>query len=911
MAFPVFSRCKLVLQSLKRIRTVYLDDNFFTGYRSNIMEPDEILVSILIPFTACTQHVCAYKQSRRREDDIAIVTAAFMIDIHPTDGIITDISMAYGGMGPKTCLAQGAMQYLTGKEWNTSSIESSLSYILDEFPLSPDVPGGQARYRMTLAISLFYKAFLKISHGSGSPAPELAPLAGSNDNFKNTQLYELKVDSSFPSSPVGKPQKHLSADKHTTGEAVYIDDMHRFKDEHHLGFVLSTKSHAIIRDIDFQEAKIDGVVDFLEAGMIPKHKNNFKLISVEDEVLFAEGMVKCAGQVVAAVVAKDHATAQKAAKLVRVRYEDLEPILTIQDAIKHQSFHKWENDSIVFGNPGAEMKTCAYVLEGSVKTGAQEHFYLETNACLALPVNAEGEMHIYSSTQSPTDVQLQVSNLLGCPMSKIMCHVKRLGGGFGGKESRSVPIAMMCALAAERSGHPVRVMLDRDEDMRMTGYRHPFLGKYKVGFNLSGKIQALQLDLFSNSGYTSDLSFGVMERALLHCTNGYSIANLKVTGFCCKTNTPSNTAFRGFGCPQAMIVAESIVDHVASYLKKEPWQVRELNMLSDGDVTHFNQIVSGCTLLKCWEECMKQSNFLEMKCGVNQFNAANRWKKRGISIIPVKYGIAFSVPFLNQSGALVHVYKDGSVLLSHGGTEMGQGLHTKMVQVASKVLSLPMSNIFISETSTSAVPNTSATAASSGTDLNGMAVKNACETIMLRIEPYKNQYPNETWKQWVVRAYHDSISLSATGYYSTPDLGYDFKTNTGNPFNYTTYGAGCSLVEIDCLSGDHSVLKTDIVMDLGESLNPAIDIGQVEGAFIQGYGMFVMEEILHSPSGQLLTQGPGTYKIPSFGDIPSSFNVTLLKDSNNPRAIFSSKAVGEPPLFLASSVYFAIKDAIR
>lgn len=407
-----------------------------------------------------------------------------------------------------------------------------------------------------------------------------------------------------------------------------------------------------------------------------------------------------------------------------------------------------------------------------------------------------------------------------------------------------------------------------------------------------------------------DLSHGVMDRALFHMDNSYSIPNIRGVGIVCKTNLSSNTAFRGFGGPQGMMVTESWMSDIALKCRLPLEEVRQLNLYNEGDLTHFNQKLEGFTLRRCWEECLVNSDYHSRRKLIDEFNQQNRWKKRGMAIIPTKFGISFTIPFLNQAGALVHVYTDGSVLLTHGGTEMGQGLHTKMIQVASKTLGIPTSKIHISETSTNTVPNTSPTAASVSADINGMAVSDACQRILKRLEPIIRAKPKGSWEDWVSAAYYDCVSLSATGFYRIPDLGYDWDKNEGKPFHYFSYGVACSEVEIDCLTGDHKNLRTDIVMDVGSSLNPAIDIGQIEGAFVQGIGLFTLEELRYSPEGNLYTRGPGMYKIPAFGDIPTEFHVSLLRDCPNSKAIYSSKAVGEPPLFLSASVFYAIKDAI-
>ncbi|KAK3850489.1 hypothetical protein Pcinc_042810 [Petrolisthes cinctipes] len=543
--------------------------------------------------------------------------------------------------------------------------------------------------------------------------------------------------------------------------------------------------------------------------------------------------------------------------------------------------------------------------------GGQEHFYLETNAHLATPGKEDGEMEIYSSTQNPTLTQMQTAHSLGVDANKVVCRVKRMGGGFGGKETRTIVACIPICVAARKLGRCVRVALERDEDMVMTGGRHPFFSRWKVGFTAQGVLTALDMDVYANGGHTIDLTASVLERCIFSLDSGYNIGAVRICGHACKTNLPSNTAFRAFGGPQGMLFMEDIMSRVAAYLNIDSTLIRQRNLYQTGDLTHCNQLLENCTLRRCWQEVLEQADYSTRCQRVRDFNSNNRYRKRGLAVIPVKFGIAYTAIFLNQAGALVLVYADGSVLLSHGGTEMGQGLHTKMIQIASRVLQIAPEYIHIAETSTDKVPNTSPTAGSASSDLNGMAIVNACETIMSRLEPIIASNPKGTWKDWVSKAYMERISLSSTGFYKTPDLvPYNFEKNEGRIFNYFSFGAAVTETEIDCLTGDHTVLRTDIVMDVGDSLNPAIDIGQVEGAFTQGQGLYTMEELLYSPQGALLTRGPGAYKIPGFQDIPREFNVSLLRGAPNPRAVFSSKAIGEPPLCLASSVFFSIKQAI-
>ncbi|KAK7066585.1 hypothetical protein SK128_003644, partial [Halocaridina rubra] len=533
----------------------------------------------------------------------------------------------------------------------------------------------------------------------------------------------------------------------------------------------------------------------------------------------------------------------------------------MKDAIRENSYY--DHFTLKRGNASTLLLEATHILEGEMYVGGQEHFYMETNAHLAVPKGEDGEVELFSSSQNPTLTQKLAAKALGIPENRIVVRVKRLGGGFGGKETRSTILALPVCVAALALNQPVRIMLDRHEDMMMTGGRHPFYCKWKVGFSEEGVLTALKADLYSNAGISQDVSLQVMQRALFALDNSYKCDNIYIEGHVCKTNLPSNTAFRGFGNPQSMLVVEDIMSRIAAYLQLDPCVVRRRNLYKTGDKSFLGQIIDRCTLPQCWHEVIEQSEYHARKLAVLRFNKENKYIKRGLSVVPLKFGIGFVALHRNQAGALVHVYTDGSVLLSHGGVEMGQGLHTKMIQVAARVLKISAEKIFIGETSSDKVPNTSPTAASVSSDLNGMAVKNACEAIYHRLEPFIAKNPKGSWEDWVKAAYFDRISLSATGFYKTPDItSFDFVKQTGNHFNYFTFGAAVSEVEIDCLTGDHSILRTDIVMDVGESLNPAIDIGQIEGAFMQGVGLCTLEELRYSPDGELLTRGPGAYKIP-------------------------------------------------
>lgn len=505
--------------------------------------------------------------------------------------------------------------------------------------------------------------------------------------------------------------------------------------------------------------------------------------------------------------------------------------------------------------------------------------------------------------------------MTGVAANKVVTRIKRMGGGFGGKETRSIQLAGICAAAARKVNRPVRCMLNRDEDIITSGQRHPFLARWKVAVNKDGKIQALDADVFNNGGWSQDLSGAVVDRALSHIDGVYSIPNVFVRGRIAKTNTVSNTAFRGFGGPQGMFIAETYMSEIADQLGMDVDDLREINMYKPGDKTHFKQELKDYYVPLMVKQVKEEANYNQRKQEIAAFNAKNKWKKRGISLIPTKFGISFTAIFLNQAGALVHIYHDGSVLVAHGGTEMGQGLHTKMTMIAAEALQVPQDNVFISETATNTVPNTSSTAASASSDLNGYAIWNACEQLNERLAPYREKLgPGASMKELAHHAYFDRVNLSANGFYKTPDIGYVWGPNTGQMFFYFTQGVAAAEVEIDTLTGDWTCRRADIKMDVGRSINPAIDYGQIEGAFVQGLGLFTMEESLwHRGSGQIFTRGPGAYKIPGFRDIPQEFNVSLLKDVNweNLRTIQRSRGVGEPPLFMGSAVFFAIRDALK
>ena len=731
-------------------------------------------------------------------------------------------------------------------------------------------------------------------------------------------------------------ERHESAVGHVTGRAVYTDEQLAPTGMLCVYPVQAPHAHARILGIDASRARaMQGVVAVLTAADIPGENDTGPI--VHDEPLMPAEFVQFHGQAVAWVVAVDEPGAAAAAAAVEVRYEVLAACTDLADAMAREA---WFRPPAVVsrGDADTALAAAAYRLQGELAIGGQDHFYLETQASWAV-VDSEGLVQVTSSTQHPTETQIIVARVLGLPSSRVVCRSLRMGGGFGGKETQANPYAAIVALAAQRTGRPVRIKLPRGIDMQMTGKRHPFHARYEVGFDADGVLAALVVRLVADGGWSTDLSPPVLMRAMVHVDNAYFCPHARIEGLIAKTNLPSNTAFRGFGGPQGMLVGEEVIDRIARHLGLPPDQVRERNFYREDapcgrNVTPYGQPVGDFPLPRLWEQLKASSGFEARQAAIAAFNAAHANLKRGIAITPVKFGISFNKTEYNQAGALVHIYTDGSVQLNHGGTEMGQGLHSKMLAVASRALGIGVERIQIMVTSTDKVPNTSATAASSGSDLNGQAVRAACETLLERLAPIAADLLEARAEQIVfaddvvhasirpdrrvgfadvVRAaYTARVSLSATGFYRTPGLSWDAARGRGQPFYYFACGAAVSEVEICLLTGVHRLLRVDILHDVGDSLVEAIDRGQIEGGFVQGLGWLTCEELRWSEAGKLLTDAPSTYKIPTNGEVPEDFRVALYRSERVPaaRVIFGSKAVGEPPLMLALSVREALRAAI-
>ncbi|XP_036946883.1 aldehyde oxidase 6 isoform X1 [Acanthopagrus latus] len=906
--------CKVSVVSNGGRREVHLNQDFFVSFGKTVLKPEEIIVSVFIPFTREGEFVSALRQAPRKEGAFATVTTGMRVFFSERSRVVQEVSIYYGGMGPTTVSAAKTCAAIVSKPWDDETLGRAYDVLLDELVLPPSAPGGKVEFRRSLTLSLLFKFNLEVlqklreMNVIKDELPErIRPLP--RDIQPSLQEYQHVSKDQSAQDPVGRPIMHRSAISQATGEAVYCDDIPRTDGELFMAVVTSSRAHAKITSLDVSEAlRLPGVVDVITAKDIPGKK--VRTVFGYDEELLAESQVSCVGQMICAVVADTKAHAKRGAAAVKISYEDLpDPVFTAEDTIEKSSF--FEPRRVIWrGNVTEAFKTVDQLHEGEIRMGGQEHFYMETQSMLVVPVGEETEFKAYVSTQWPTLTQDAIADTLNIPSNRVTCHVKRMGGAFGGKVTKTSILASITAVAALKTSRAVRFVLERGDDMLITGARHPVLGRYKVGFMMDGSIVAADIQYYTNAGNSIDESTLVVEKILLHMDNAYNIPNLHGRASACRTNLPSNTAFRGFGVPQSIMIVENMINDVAVLLGRPADQIREINMYKGPSVTHYKMEFSPENMLRCWDDCKVKSDFSARRKAVDQFNQQNRWKKRGIAIIPIKYGIAFAESFLNQAGALVHVYKDGSVLVTHGGTEMGQGIHTKMQQVASRELHIPTSKIYISETSTNTVPNTCPSAASFGTDANGMAVKNACMILYQRLEPIRQKNPKGSWESWINAAYFEKISLSATGFYRGPDLYMDWDKMEGQPYAYFTYATCCCEVELDCLTGDYRTVRTDIVVDIGRSVNPSVDIGQIEGAFMQGLGLYTLEELKFSPSGLLYTRGPSQYKIPAVCDVPLRFNVYLLPDSSNPHAIYSSKGIGEPIVFLGSTVFFAIKDAV-
>ncbi len=734
-----------------------------------------------------------------------------------------------------------------------------------------------------------------------------------------------------PKSKIGTGAKHDSAISHVMGSATYVDDMLKPQDTLHLAIGKSAHAHARVVSMELEAVRAsDGVLDVI----------TFKDLTAKTDIgpvfdgdpLMVDAITEYVGQTLFAVVATSHRAAKKATLKAEVEYEPLPAILTVEQALEQEQFVR-PSHFMTRGDAQTELNNAPKRISGHIHMLGQEHFYLEGQVSYVVPCD-DGGLEVYTSSQHPSEVQQLVAEVVDLPFHAVTTVVRRMGGGFGGKETQAAAWACLCAVVAKRHNVPVSMRLDRQDDMVVTGKRHEFANRYEVGVNDEGQILGVDMQLSGLCGYSPDLSDAIVDRAMFHCDNGYYYPAAQVAGHRCKTHTVSNTAYRGFGGPQGLLTAEYMMDDIAYTLGKDPLQVRLSNLYKNGQSTHYGQPIEHFDLATIIETLAKDCDYENRRQKTIEFNkkaeAEGSDKRLGLALTPVKFGISFTVQHLNQGGALVHIYTDGTIQINHGGTEMGQGLYIKIAQIVANEFDVDLDTVKVTATRTDKVPNTSPTAASSGTDINGKAAQNACITIRDRIVEFAAEHfavaardikfehnhvhigdkETMTFADMVLLAYQHRISLSSTGYYKTPKIFYDRSKAWGRPFFYFALGASCSEVEIDTLTGEYKVLRCDILHDVGQSINPAIDIGQIEGGFVQGMGWLTTEELTWDNNGNLASNSPANYKIPTSHDLPKQWQVKLFDRKNEEQTIYNSKAVGEPPFMLAASVWCAINNAV-
>ena len=915
---------------------------------SRLIRPKDFVVELTIP-AATNRFVGISRGAMRHDNSAGQIVVAMSCEVHRTkenDIIAVDVRLSCGGLYHLLDLSEVAaifegMSLLADNSLRLRHSTEKFQHLLRNVANQPE--DGRLSYRMSVGKGLIFRLYWKLLATCNIPIPtdrsalnvdsttfpQVSDAVQSwevtKGNIHDSKLHLIASSASAERSPVGDPIPNITALALTTGNAIYVDDVPSPQGCLHAALVKSTIARGVIKNINAAPAlAIPGVVGFYSYADIPNKQ--LPKTSPYKEHAFCDGEVVSIGDVIGVVVASDHHTAARAAQLVQVNcIPDPNPLVTIEDAIAANSFYDFPNNQIVEGDLEKSLHDKKLQrLAGTLCIGGQEHFYLEPHALLVVP-GENNEIEVISMTQCVTKTQNQVAQVLGIPASRVTVKVKRIGGAFGGKEVRTTYTSATLAVPATILRRPVRWAIDREEDMKITGGRHPYRAEWRVSFDHNGSIHALDVRLYSNGGCSESVTSDAMTRSLMHITNAYKIPSVRVRGFLCKTNIVSNTAFRGFGAPQAMLVVDTVLEAIAQHLSISVDVLRERHLMQPNSVTHYGQQVEHCKLPFMWKELVVLADYANRKASIEAFNAASRWVKRGISILPTMYGISFPIEYLNQGGALVCVYSDGSVAVSHSAVEMGQGINTKVAQVAARVFGIPVSAIRITECASDKVPNTPPTAASMGSDLACTAVMDACEKIVENLKPLRDAKPGLSFGQLAELAFKSRIPLSATGFFKTTrGAKYDWKAPPGSngprgsAYAYHVFGVGASEVELDVLTGHFKVLRTDLLMDVGDTLNAQIDIGQVEGSFVQGMGWLTTEELIFgdsqhpaiSPTGTLFNASANAYKIPTAFDVPKDFRVSFLSGAPNPFAVHGSKAVGEPPLYLAATVPMAIKDAI-
>lgn len=912
---PIFMAldCSLrILTSAKdsTVQVVKLDESFLPEVFKSALKGGDLITGIFIPFMKTEERVFYYRRARRKEFDLPIANAAFKACLK--QGVMSGVQVVIGGAegiynGGKASPAKKAlsiMDLLEGRspEEIVKSPDIIANHAYQDITVDERAPGQLSSYRRCLG-AVFVERFLNdiqnhTSQTSGTPT-------SSHQMFQGIGKDQSVFD------PVARPIPNAWAGEQASGEAQYVGDLRPMQDEVQVFVLQSTKPHAKIRSIDFSEAlEIPGVIGFLTSKDIPGNKK-WGPMAPEEEILASEETVFY-GQLIGAIVASNNRIGREALKVVKVDYEELPSIIGLTEVKATKDPENMFMPPINLSrDQEVPIKGETFTVKGVVKLGCQDHFYLETHAAVTIPIGEKNELVVYANTQNITYLQTAVSSMLGLQQNRVVVKAKRIGGAFGGKER--IPAALLSALAAHKYRRPARLVLTREEDMTITGRRHNIEVGYDATMDETGTLVSIAFNIDVNGGSYLDVSAIWASYLMLRLDGGYSLKNVKMNTKIWKTNTIPTTAFRGFGGPEGTYIIEIVMDHLAFVSGIDGLIIREKNLTKSLDLPHYGDtLIQDCQIQRCWETCLQQCNYADLKANQKAFNGRNKTMKRGLAVVPIKFAVSFLLKMLHQGGAFVCVYTDGSVLLSHGGLEMGQGLNTKMLQVASRVLGIPIEKIHTNETSTETVPNTMPTAGSTGTDLNGPAVVDACQQIVTRLQPFKDANPNGKWEDWVMAAFASRISLSATGFYGTGCIDFDMASFSGIPFEYMVFGTTCVEVEVDCQTGAFTVLRADIVMDVGKSLNPALDIGQIEGAFVQAMGYATMEQVLICPkTGQALTTGPSTYKVPTVADIPREFRVTLLQHEGGPtNAVFSSKGVGEAPASGGMAVALALATAI-
>ena len=913
---------QVVLRRAEGSRVLPLDE-FYLDYMKNHMGPDEFIEALWVPLDASAQ-VRAYKISKRFDSDISAVCAGLSVTL--ADGQVQTVRFAFGGMAAIVKRATAAERAVMGQPWSEATVSAAMAALAQDFTPMSDLRASAA-YRLETAQALLHRFWRETAadhklSGAREVAQETTPAPAPSRPTPSVR------------TPLGQALAHESAMLHVQGAAPYTDDLPERAGTLHMALVLSPVAHGVLRPIPKDTwARLPGVVAVITAQDIPGENDCGPI--VHDDPILASELVQYVGQPVAAIVATRRDLARRAAAQARksLEIEPLPAVLDMRQAHAQQRYVVPPLHMVRESSPGAlkkAMEAAAHRHRGSFSLGGQEQFYLEGQIAYAIPLE-DRAMQVICSTQHPSEMQTIVARALGLTSHRVQVECRRMGGGFGGKESQSGLFAAAASVAAQQLQRPVKLRLDRDDDFMITGRRHPFEFDYEVGFDDQGRILAVEITMLANAGFSTDLSVPVLTRALCHFDNAYWLPEVAIHGYLAKTHTQSNTAFRGFGGPQGALAMEVILDDVARRLGHDGLAVRQANFYGqhERNITPYGQTVTDNVIAPLTDALVRSSRYTERRAAVEAFNAHSPIVKRGLAITPVKFGISFNLPHLNQAGALVHVYADGSVLVNHGGTEMGQGLNTKVAQVVAHELGVPLSCVRCTATDTTKVANTSATAASTGIDLNGKAAQAAARQVRDRLATLFAQrhavsadevrFENGTvqcgphemrFEALAALAYTSRIQLWSDGYYATPGLHWNAKTLQGHPFYYYAYGAAVSEVEVDTQSGESRVLRADLLHDVGRSLNPAIDIGQIEGGFMQGMGWLTTEELVwHPQTGALLTHAPSTYKIPTAHDTPPVLNVALFENENAEDSIHRSKAVGEPPLLLSFSVFLALRDA--